>query len=188
VSSQEQHVETIEKCVGVSDVSADPLKVQRLQAALKEAQDTVRFYDTRAQIVGVGFILAFGIIQSFASAAPKTEGFLLAVQLRILIAWMLVFVPIVMFARVLYPSRTLISSGGKHVFYAPNPGETSIAQFQSAVASCDWFDEISAEIILMSRLRDLKRRRFIAALWAGAVSYGLLFLFAATRGISAAAN
>ena len=167
------------------DASADPLKTQRLQAALKEAQDTVRFYDTKAQIVCVGYIFAFNIIQSFAGVAPKAGATLLAEPLRILIIWVLVFVPIVMFARVLYPSRNSVHSGGKHVLYVPNPRETTIEQFKNDVCACDWFEEIAAEIIKVSRLRDLKRRRFISALWTGAVSYALMFIYAAARALFA---
>ena len=38
----------------------EPEKAQGLFAALKEAQDTVRSYDTKAQIVGVGEGAAYG--------------------------------------------------------------------------------------------------------------------------------
>jgi len=37
-----------------------------LMASLKEVQDTVRAYDTKAQIVGVGYIFAIGIIIDLA--------------------------------------------------------------------------------------------------------------------------
>jgi len=36
-------------------------------ASLKEGQDTVRAYDTKAQIVGVGYISAIGIIENLGA-------------------------------------------------------------------------------------------------------------------------
>ena len=39
-------------------------------AALKEVQDTVRAYDTKAQIVGVGFIFTIGVIVNIGSRLP----------------------------------------------------------------------------------------------------------------------
>ncbi len=176
--------ETAERSV----ILADPIKVQRLQAALKEAQDTVRSYDTKAQIVGVGYIFVFNIIQSFARAATKAGDVVQIDSFRLLVVWVLVFVPLVMFARVLYPSRGSIGSTEKHVLYAPDAREITVAQFKADVAACDWFDEIAAEIIKVSRLRDLKRSAFIAALWTAAVSYGIFFLFAVARNLAVAAG
>ncbi len=169
--------------LAADSISTDPIKVQRLQAALREAQDTVRSYDTKAQIVGVGYIFAFNIIQSFAGAAPHARAIIQAEPTRILIVWLLVFLPLVMFARVLYPSRGSIGSSAQNVLYAPNASELTVTQFKADVVSCDWLDEISAEIVKVSRLRDMKRRHFIMALWTAAASYALMFVFAAIRSI-----
>ncbi len=48
-----------------------PFAVHAVLAALKEVQDTVRAYDTKAQIVGVGFIFSIGIITGFGE--PTTQ-------------------------------------------------------------------------------------------------------------------
>ncbi len=166
----------------------EPEKAQGLFAALKEAQDTVRSYDTKAQIVGVGYIFAFDIIQSFARAAPAQEAVIQIGPFRFLVVWLLVFVPIIMFARVLYPSRTSMSTSVRHAFYVPNSTEMTVERFKSELADCNWLDEISAELIKVSRLRDLKRRNFIAALWASSVSYSLMFIYVMGRGLRVAAG
>ena len=169
------------------EYSVDPIKVQGIQSALKEAQDTVRSYDTKAQIVGVGYIFAFNIIQSFARAASNSDAIVGLEQFRILVVWLLVFLPLVMFARVLYPSRNSVDADAKNVLYLPNASNMTVGQFKTDIMSCSWLDELSVEFIKVSRLRDLKRRRFLAALWAAAVSYALMFIFAATRSFQIAA-
>lgn len=171
--------------MSVEKAELDPIKAQSLQAALKETQDTIRSYDTKAQIVGVGYIFAIDIIQRFVRATPNTEAVIQIEQVRFLITWILVFVPIIMFARVLYPSRGTMNLSAKHTFYVPAAHHMTVAQFKEEVTGCDWLEEMSAEIIKVSRLRDLKRRRFVAALWAAAASYGLMFLYIMGRSFSA---
>ncbi|MEL7489824.1 MAG: hypothetical protein AAGJ73_03825 [Pseudomonadota bacterium] len=163
----------------------DPIKAQSLQAALKEAQDSIRSFDTKAQIVGVGYIFAIDIIQRFVRAAPNKEAVIQVEQVRFLITWILVFVPIMMFARVLYPSRGTMELSARHTFYIPSAHQMTVAQFKEEVAECDWLEEVAAEIIKVSRLRDLKRRRFLSALWAAAASYGLMFLYIMTQSLRA---
>ena len=46
-----------------------------LQASLTEAQATVRGYDTKAQIVGVGYILALSVVARVAGPIPDDETF-----------------------------------------------------------------------------------------------------------------
>ena len=52
-----------------------PFAVQGVLAALKEVQDTVRAYDTKAQIVGVGFIFSIGIITGLGERLPAMADF-----------------------------------------------------------------------------------------------------------------
>lgn len=48
-------------------------KTQLVKEALAEAQQTVRAYDTKAQIVGVGYIFALGIVFRLGELLPKVE-------------------------------------------------------------------------------------------------------------------
>ncbi len=171
----------------MSDENAglDRIKAQSLQAALKETQDTIRSYDTKAQIVGVGYIFAIDILQRFVRAAPGAEAVIQIEQVRYLITWILVFVPIIMFARVLYPSRGTMNLSARHTFYIPAAHHMTVAQFKEEVSECDWLEEMSAELIKVSRLRDVKRRRFLTALWTAGASYGLMFLYILGRSLTA---
>lgn len=161
----------------------EPIKANSLMAALKEAQDTVRAYDTKAQIIGVGYIFAFDIVQSISRMLTIEQDTYRVLPIRLTIAWVLVFVPLIMFARVLYPSRWSINSAVTRMLYVPNADSVSAEQFHREFQKCDWEKVISTEIIQVSRLRDLKRKRFVLALWAAAISYSLMFLFNLARSL-----
>ena len=47
--------------------------IDLVKEALAEAQQTVRAYDTKAQIVGVGYIFALGIVFKLGEVLPKVE-------------------------------------------------------------------------------------------------------------------
>jgi len=42
------------------------------------------------------------------------------------------------------------------------------------VRTCDWVSEIVYEIMKQSSLREIKRRRFLTALWGTAISYTVM--------------
>ncbi len=86
-----------------------------LMASLKEVQDTVRAYDTKAQIVGVGYIFAIGIIINLgARIANMPEMGVVTITL----AWLVFISPIVLFGAVLYPSRKVAPRLGEQASHA----------------------------------------------------------------------
>ena len=161
----------------------DSVQMQMLLSALKEAQDTVRSYDTKAQIIGVGYIFAFDIVQSISDLIAQNPDEIRVLPIRLVVAWALVFIPLIMFARVLYPSRRSIESPVTRTLYVPSANSMSVERFHDEINACDWAKVLSTEIIQVSRLRDLKRDRFVRALWAAAISYSLMFLFNMARAI-----
>ena len=62
----------------------------------------VRSYDTKAQIVGVGYILALNLILHFGDLLPTHARL---GPLFFAAVWGVVILPIVQFGHVLYPSR-----------------------------------------------------------------------------------
>ena len=150
-----------------------------LMASLKEVQNTVRAYDTKAQIVGVGYIFAIGIIIDFGTQianAPEIN-----VE-TIIFAWLIFIFPIVLFGAVLYPSRKKAPSlgdQGSHsyrTFYVEPEHINDVDAYLAAVNACDPQKEIAYEILKTAGLREIKRRRFLRALWAGAMSFAVMFL------------
>ena len=75
---------------------------QRLLSALQEAQSLVRAYDTKAQILGVGYILALNLVLHFDDLLPARGPI---GPLFIAVVWGIVLLPILQFGLVLYPTR-----------------------------------------------------------------------------------
>ncbi len=152
-------------------------KCQFLYAALKESQDNIRTYDTKAQIVGIGFIFTIGMATKFHTWTATPDSW----QLWAIVAtWVLIIVPVVLFGAVLYPTRRFAPSVlrnkdlVKGMFYM-NDVE-SLADYVNQLNDMDTEQELSYEILKVSYLRDLKRRRFLNALTAATISLILLFI------------
>ena len=159
--------------------------VSCMQASLREAQDTVRSYDTKAQIVGVGFIFTLGVLTDFggrlSDAMPEANAWI------VLGFWLLFIGPAMMFGAVLYPSRRALGhldqgqTDLKHVCYLPPDDTRSLDQLKADVSQCDWQGELCFELMKVSRLREIKRKRFIRALLSVLVSYVVIALFQMIR-------
>jgi hypothetical protein len=61
-----------------------------LRDALSEAQTTVRAYDTKAQIVGVGYLFAMNLVSGVDRLLPNMSG---SPTWTILLAWGIVIMP-----------------------------------------------------------------------------------------------
>ncbi len=140
---------------------------------------TVRAYDTKAQIVGVGYIFALGVVGRFEALLPEASELNL---LSISVACGAIL-PILLFGFVLYPSRTSAEKFAdqseatpEHVLYVDPKKLGSIKALKEAVGRCDPIIEVSFELLKVSQLRELKRRRFLRALFSAAVVF--LFIFA----------
>ena len=152
-----------------------------LRDALTEARVTVRAYDTKAQIVGIGYVFALGIVAGTSEWFPKpSEGDIAPV----LIFWGVVMAPLMLFGSVLYPTRkTAPKLEGKtaatlqRILYLDAQKHLTVEAVKEAANRCDQTNEFAYELLKVSKLRDLKRIRFIRALIAAAVS--CLALFAA---------
>ncbi len=145
-----------------------------LLAALKEVQDTVRTYDTKAQIVGVGFIFSIGVVTNIGARLPNHPEFS---TLFLILAWILAIGPIILFGVVLYPSRSNAPIIGdeaediRHNYYVATAVQRDLSTYIKNIDACDWKQEIAYEIMKLSNLRDIKRSRFMRALYAAGFSY-----------------
>ena len=143
-------------------------------AALKEVQDTVRAYDTKAQIVGVGFIFTIGVITNIGARLPNQHDFN---TLLLILVWILAIGPIILFGVVLYPSRSIAPILGdeaedvRHNYYVATAIQKDLSIYLRNIEACNWNREIAYEIMKVSNLRDKKRNRFIRALYASAFSF-----------------
>lgn len=151
-------------------------KITFLYSSLKEAQDNIRTYDTKAQIMGIGFIFTIGMIAKFINIDSEQLN-----DIKTIIIMFLVLSPIVLFASVLYPTRKLAPSilrnrkNVKAVYY-PNPKViNSVDSFINQLDDINIKDELAYELLKVSVLRDLKRKRFLRALIFASISLLTLF-------------
>ena len=64
----------------------------------------------------------------------------------------------------------------KRIFYTESERVYDVGAYLAAVDDCDVKIEIAYEILKTAGLREIKRRRFLRALWAAAASFIVLFL------------
>ncbi len=150
-----------------------------LMASLKEVQDTTRAYDTKAQIVGIGYIFTVKVIFELGSEIGDRPAVDLAI---VILAWLIVIFPIVLFGAVLYPTRKVSPRLGEkgshaaHTFYVEPEHVLDVDAYLATVEANDPKKEVAYEILKTASLREIKRRRFLRALWAAAISFFVLFL------------
>ena len=150
-----------------------------LRDSLAEAQTTVRAYDNKAQIVGVGYMFALAVIGDFETLLPKAS----ELNLLALSVACSAILPILLFGFVLYPSRKSAAKFAvqseatpEQVLYVNPTNLGTVKALKEAVDRCDPIIELSFELLKVSQLRELKRRRFLRALFMAAVAF--LFIFA----------
>jgi hypothetical protein len=159
-------------------------QISFLMNALDEAQSSVRAFDTKAQIVGIGYIFAIGIISTIATWNPDKTPFTFY---SVMIAWLFVMVPIIIFGSVLYPSRKMAptlgekSSHVKRLYHVSLEYIKNVDTYISDVEHCDIKAELSYELMKVSALREFKRIRFIRALFFSCVSFIFIFFFQIMR-------
>ena len=148
-----------------------------LYAALKESQDNIRTYDTKAQIVGIGFIFTIGMVIKFNTWTNIAQEWQ---HMATVATWVLIIVPAVFFGSVLYPTRRVapeVLKNKAHVnglFYM-NHQET-VTDYVAQINDMDIQQELSYELLKVSYLRDLKRRRFLQAMMMATISLVTLFV------------
>jgi hypothetical protein len=159
-------------------------QVTFLMNALNETQSSIRAFDTKAQIVGIGYIFAVGIITTIASWNPDKTPFTIT---SVALAWTFVIIPIVCFASVLYPSRKMApklgekSSHVKRLYHVSIEYIKDVDSYLSDIEHCDIKAELSYELMKVSALRELKRIRFLRALFASSISFIAIFILQLLR-------
>ena len=154
--------------------------ISLLRQSLAEAQVTVRSYDTKAQIVGVGYMFALNVVFAFDRALPK-EGTINHLELTL--AWLVVMSPILLFGYVLHPSRHSAPSLAKEppkalqrVLYIDPDDHPNLEHLIAAAREADPEQEIAYELMKVSKLREIKRERFLRALFASGICFFALFV------------
>lgn len=155
-------------------------------SALKEAQDSVRSYDTKAQIIGVGFIFTIGILTKLGANLPGEDQFGI---LAVILFWVIAIGPIILFGFVVYPSRKFADHLAprdmevRENYYVSGEGMRNLDSYIKDIEASNWIAELAHEIMKVSYLRDLKRIRFVRALRVSALSLVLIAIIQILRTI-----
>ncbi len=159
--------------------SIDPATLSILLSSLHNVHDSIRAYDTKAQIVSLGFIFSLGFITTIGAMAPGSPQFSMAL---VVFSWLPGVVPVMMFGYVLYPSRSMAPKLGtkndslQRSYYFVDERYATLDEYVEAVDRSDWKIELVYEIQKSSLLRDMKRKRFVRALSVAGVSFAFIFL------------
>jgi hypothetical protein len=161
-----------------ADESAKRLEISILLEARRTTEETIRAFDIKAQIAGVGMILSITALASFGvrilpplPAPPGWLGYGLCGYFLLCIS---------QFAWVLWPKRSLIIKPGDPAprtcgTFFVQPGRTStLADYVTAIQRTDWTTELAFEVMKLAQLRESKRRRFQRALAIAASFYVVL--------------
>ena len=101
--------------------------------------------------------------------------------LTISLAWLFFISPIALFGAVLYPSRKVAPKLGEkgsqahRLYYVESEIIHDVDSYLEAVNASDPNKEIAYEILKTAGLREIKRRRFLRALWAAATRFIVLY-------------
>lgn len=164
----------------------DQATLSILLSSLHNVHDSIRAYDTKAQIVSLGFIFSLGFITTVGAMAPGNPQFSISL---VVFSWLPGVVPVMMFAYVLYPSRSMAPKLGagngnlQRSYYLLDERYSNLDEYIEAIDRSDWKIELVYEIQKNSLLRDLKRKRFVRALSFAGVSFAFIFLTQALRSL-----
>jgi hypothetical protein len=152
-----------------------------LLSALQEAQSVVRSYDTKAQIVGVGYILALNLVLHFGDLLPTHAPI---GPLFYTVVWGIVIMPIMQFGQVLYPSRLRVereftgkvagASSVPPVYYVDPDSFADVRVLVYQALKSDWTAVLAAELLKTSRVRAIKQARFHRGLLMTVLSFIVL--------------
>lgn len=91
--------------------------------------------------------------------------------------WVLFMVPILQFGMVLYPTRGSLTTINPSVLFTRGPDETDPETFTKDARDCDPFDELSKELLRVSKVREQKRKRFTDGMFLTMTAYAALFIY-----------
>ena len=153
--------------------------VSILTMALAEVQTTIRSYDSKAQICGIGYVFTLNIIVAInTSLWPNpTVGLL-----YVLLSWALFILPMMLFGYVLFPTRRSFSSAlnddvndSNRLLYVMPENFPTVASIVDASANANMAKELAFELHQSVRLREQKRKRFLWALRSTLISFTTMF-------------
>ncbi len=159
-----------------------------LKIALSETQQSIRSYDTKAQICAIGYLFSLNLVLGINQAIFPDKGADLWV---VVFGWGVMIFPMLLFGFVLYPTRKSIKPSKRQdqssiykILYIRHERHASVDEIARDALKADTLDEVAFELYQSSNLRDRKRVRFVRALVAAGIALLVMFSVHLTTVIS----
>lgn len=161
---------------GLSEGGGDDVLISRIHDALADTQDTIRAFDTKAEILAAGVALVVGLING---RAMQTAEQVLVVRMLVGIGLLGVLGTVIFSGLVLWPRRGIVGQAVRKngadegraerrnsagVYHVTNGTFASPLHYARAARNTDWVTEMSREIVKCSHIREEKAKWFRCAL------------------------
>lgn len=160
----------------LSEGGGDDALISRIHDALADTQDTIRAFDTKAEILAAGVALVVGLINGRVIHVAEQA---LVVRVLVGIGLLGVIGTIIFSGLVLWPrnggvgqadKKNCTDKGGAEphnnvgVYYVTNGAFPGPLHYARAARNADWVTEMSSEIVKCSHIREEKAKWFRYAL------------------------
>lgn len=158
-----------------------------LQNALNETQETIRAYDTKAEILGALLTIAVGTI-NYSFITSNNNVLLNAVAVLTSLSGL---IAIGLLGVVIFPMKnpkegfdlTGFESKGTYYVLSNDPSCQKVSTFVERVKQTDWYTELSFELLKSAKIRDRKHKWFKRALNMSALTLLLVAILVVLAGI-----
>ncbi len=151
-----------------------------LKIALNETQQSIRSYDTKAQICAIGYLFSLNIVLAINESIFPGKG---ADFWVVIFGWGVLIFPMFLFGFVLYPTRKSVKPDNSHeespiykVLYVRHERHAAVDEIIRDARRANLVDEIAFELYQSSDLRDRKRIRFVRSLIAAGTALLVMFI------------
>lgn len=155
--------------------------------AINEAQDAIRGYDTKAEILGILMTLVVGFLNYNLLSDYSSD---LLIKLGIAAGTLLAITAVGLMLIVLFPSNNPANEvylgsytpKNTYFFYKKNGERFDFEKIHADLTTTDWRKELLFELLKLSHIRDRKHAWFIRAVKASSVTFFIVVCMAARIG------
>lgn len=153
--------------------------ISSIQSAITDSQETIRAYDSKAEILALMVTLAVGV----TNYSLLTNGASVALKNIILVSWIVAILAIGFLGMVIVPRKNLFKDiqmgsyepqGTYFLVNLTSSSQNTVKNLSEKALSTDWVYELMYENMKLSVIRDYKHKWFKCALYV--VAFDLLII------------
>lgn len=161
-------------------IDNEQLTIECLMHSIEDAQQTIRAYDTKAEILAILLTFAIGLTNFtlMPSLGFTSKSFLL-------FSWLVSLLAILFLGFVLHPKKnqfksisfgTYSPSGLYFLHKITESAQNTVSALADKARNTNWVEELTYESMKLSLIRDKKHKWFIRALCLSGIALALIFL------------